>query len=962
MPSKLPRNWVPNSRFTSSQSGRRAAGDGDWGRGVAFQYVAMDSDSEDFIVVGTPLEQEEEARGYRKKVTDLAVTKALPVHKQEATDAEGRRRFHGAFTGGFSAGYFNTVGSKEGWTPQQFTSSRANRAKVTQTAEDFMDDDEREEMRATALEARDDYDTFGTAAELRAQRAMAASEATGDGGRRKVYGPAIIPGPVPSDLVVPTSDPVGARLLRLMGWRRGKGIGRGGARNDVNGDGDGDGEGDVNDENGGSRRSRWGKSATALVDDTPRYVLHPKTNLHGVGYDPFEGAEEFRKVAEARAVRRNADPRGLGSVRPNRGEAFGVGVFEGDDPDEDVYRTRTLGGDEIGHTYEIMSEEEDEEEEEEKKGEDARRRGGGKDGRRSGEGGVGAVRGFSLSADTLAPATWYPPPVVPKSFRAFHVFPPGTEPPPFADASRALAKPPPRAPPPPPAVPPPSDAERAKFIDTTAMFVAKNGPAFEAMARERQRGDPKFSFLFGGPDEGYYRYKLGECRRELGAGTGAVTQWASVALGEARPKPLDADDRARMLGETPLPATMKGGGLARPLSAAPPPGTKVPEKQPETINVKGIAAADRSRIQANLGSMFTSGSTLETQDMGHGSRALKPGLTMASSFVSAGALEDPKEAREREERAKLAPIVNSRVSRDWAPESLLCKRFDVRDPFEGRAKPGAVRSFKSDSIVLTETVAAATAAAPKFLPPNKGDDRVTEVPPPPPPPRVPASVMPPPPPRIHPPAEPTPPVQTLNPALQTPVVPGGDLRRYSTGAWGSRPVSAPPAGEPVPSAAGDGVGPGPVSAREPSVREEAESFLDSLGIVPERPMEFFKAIFDDSDEENDPPPPPRRRERSPDRRERAIGTVESASLEGRRPVEAPADVVSGPAPPPGGVPEKRHRADDEYGRSSKKAKKDSKKKDSKKKDSKKKSKKEKKSKKSKRSRRDRSDSSSDSDS
>jgi G patch domain-containing protein 1 len=50
----------------------------------------------------------------------------------------------------------------------------------------------------------------------------------------------------------------------------------------------------------------------------------------------------------------------LGSTRPERGEAFGVGVFEGDDPDEDVYRTRTLGGDLIGHTYEIMSEEEEE--------------------------------------------------------------------------------------------------------------------------------------------------------------------------------------------------------------------------------------------------------------------------------------------------------------------------------------------------------------------------------------------------------------------------------------------------------------------------------------------------------------------------------------------------------------------------------------------------------------------------
>lgn len=27
---------------------------------------------------------------------------------QEVTDEEGRRRFHGAFTGGYSAGYFNT--------------------------------------------------------------------------------------------------------------------------------------------------------------------------------------------------------------------------------------------------------------------------------------------------------------------------------------------------------------------------------------------------------------------------------------------------------------------------------------------------------------------------------------------------------------------------------------------------------------------------------------------------------------------------------------------------------------------------------------------------------------------------------------------------------------------------------------------------------------------------------------
>ena len=183
------------------------------------------------------------------------------------------------------------------------------------------------------------------------------------------------------------------------------------------------------------------------------------------------------------------------------------------------------------------------------------------------------------------------------------------------------------------------------------MFVAKNGPAFEAMARERQRGDPKFSFLFGGPDEGYYRYKLGECRRELGAGTGAVTQWASVALGEARPKPLDADDRARMLGELGA-GDDEGRGFGQAVIRGASPGTKIPEKQPETINVKGIAAGDRSRIQANLGSMFTSGSTLETQDMGHGSRALKPGLTMAGLRLYLPALWRIQKRRGNERNAR----------------------------------------------------------------------------------------------------------------------------------------------------------------------------------------------------------------------------------------------------------------------------------------------------------------------
>ena len=57
--------------------------------------------------------------------------------EQEVRDDKGRRRFHGAFTGGFSAGYFNTVGSKEGWKPKE----KYDREKK-QNIMDFMDEED----------------------------------------------------------------------------------------------------------------------------------------------------------------------------------------------------------------------------------------------------------------------------------------------------------------------------------------------------------------------------------------------------------------------------------------------------------------------------------------------------------------------------------------------------------------------------------------------------------------------------------------------------------------------------------------------------------------------------------------------------------------------------------------------------------------------------------------------------
>lgn len=52
---------------------------------------------------------------FRVFVADEPLKKPVPLHEQTVKDEKGRyQRFHGAFTGGFSAGYFNTVGTKEG--------------------------------------------------------------------------------------------------------------------------------------------------------------------------------------------------------------------------------------------------------------------------------------------------------------------------------------------------------------------------------------------------------------------------------------------------------------------------------------------------------------------------------------------------------------------------------------------------------------------------------------------------------------------------------------------------------------------------------------------------------------------------------------------------------------------------------------------------------------------------------
>ncbi|KAL4905978.1 hypothetical protein BDW74DRAFT_184931 [Aspergillus multicolor] len=252
----------------------------------------------------------------------------VPVWKQEVTDDRGRKRLHGAFTGGFSAGYFNTVGSKEGWTPATFVSSRQNRAKDApkQRAEDFMDEEDiREAEEARTLQTNDEFSGFGSTA----------TDTTRHGGLM--------------DIFKTSGETIGVKLLKKMGWREGQGIGPKVRRKADLGDGRAR-PGDVAD-----------KTYLFAPENPPMVAFVRKTDYKGLG---FEGEARLGTRQEERDKSDEEEDSFFGRrlitdkakqskpQKPRRG-AFGVGVLNdtGSD-DEDLYSlgpqisyNRTIGGD-----------------------------------------------------------------------------------------------------------------------------------------------------------------------------------------------------------------------------------------------------------------------------------------------------------------------------------------------------------------------------------------------------------------------------------------------------------------------------------------------------------------------------------------------------------------------------------------------------------------------------------------
>lgn len=691
----------------------------------------MESDEEDFVFYGTPIEREEDISSRKKKSVAEASGQLRSVvpWKQEVRDEEGRRRFHGAFSGGFSAGYYNTVGSKEGWTPQAFTSSRKNRAEIQQQSLfNFLDDDEKAEMENNSLGTSMQFDTFGfTAAELARKQAE----------KEQHERPSAIPGPVPDEIIVPATDSIGVRLMLTMGWRHGHSIKD--SRTNTRSDARRQARKAFLALSSEDGRAQLAGSEPVEVDvenvtdlpthddshfskSTPVYVLNPKQDMHGLGYDPFKGAPEFREKKRSRlSGKRDVGHKNPLSIKESlfgfksgrSAPGFGIGALEElGAEDDDVYAS----GYDFEDTYVQEIEEPTRLMIEDKK--------------KSGAKEHGILPGFKVASNSDYQLERFDPPVVPKDFVPHHYFSGPLE------VNSKLSEVPP------PEVPPPLDNNLKVLIEGVATLVARCGKLFEDLSREKNKSNPLFSFLNGGNGHDYYVRKLWEERQKYNDKT--KQQLDGKMTPSARK--MTAESRGKILGEKPLERSSKDSNLS--VNTA----DTVKKNTADTVNLQFHLAdtftkpalfaeptevakpflddpAKQERFEQYLKEKYQGG--LRTKDSGGASKmseaararerlefetaaeAITKGKWGKDSKPSgqhildisapaglqftSGGLEKVEVTRAEEMMMKMFP---KREEFQWRPAPILCKRFDLIDPYMGKPPPPPRVRSKMDSLIF----------------------------------------------------------------------------------------------------------------------------------------------------------------------------------------------------------------------------------------------------------------------
>uniref|UniRef100_A0A3B4DW06 G-patch domain-containing protein n=1 Tax=Pygocentrus nattereri TaxID=42514 RepID=A0A3B4DW06_PYGNA len=378
--------------------------------------MASDGESdEDLVTFGTPLEPLEE---------DEPIRRPIPVQDQTVKDEKGRyKRFHGAFTGGFSAGYFNTVGSKEGWSPSTFVSSRQQKAETHNARpEDFMDEEDFSEhgIAPREITTTDDF-ASGRPDQIR-DKAKAISS---------------LAAPIPGDtlleeLIAPARSSIGVQLLRRMGWRDGQGIGPRVKRRQRKQDTEARVYGCAVPPSGSEESENDDEFAPENVTFAPKDVIPvdftPKDDLHGLGYrglNPLQALSGGSGMGHINLFTLDSErmsslvrDRKAGKQRKSgiTGQGFGVGAME--EEDDDIYHRDALsnydtilGGEEPGDgLYGWTAPQQYSRKKNDSKRDAAY---------------VGKIlEGFTLGSKSKEVKTVFPPPDLPRDYRPVHYFRP----------------------------------------------------------------------------------------------------------------------------------------------------------------------------------------------------------------------------------------------------------------------------------------------------------------------------------------------------------------------------------------------------------------------------------------------------------------------------------------------------------------------------------------------------------
>ncbi|CAH7359153.1 Gpatch1 [Phodopus roborovskii] len=672
--------------------------------------AAVDSDSdEDLVSYGTGLEPLEE--GERPK-------KPVPLQDQTVRDEKGRyKRFHGAFSGGFSAGYFNTVGSKEGWTPSTFVSSRQNRAdKSVLGPEDFMDEEDLSEfgIAPKAIVTTDDF-----------------ASKTKDRIREKARQLAAAAAPIPGatlldDLITPAKLSVGFELLRKMGWKEGQGVGPRVKRKPRRQKPDpgvkiygcalppGGSEGSEEEDD-----DYLPDNVTFAPKDVMPVDFTPKDNVHGLAYKgldprqalfgrPGEHLNFFGGASEGTSHLLEDVGLSKGRKLGISGQAFGVGALE--EEDDDIYATETLSkydtvlkdeepGDGLyGWTAPKQYKSQKEPE---------------RDLRYVGK----ILEGFSLSSKPLSSKKIYPPPQLPRDYRPVHYFRPVVAP----------------------------TSENAHLLQVLSESSGKAGQDAGTHSRHQLNASKRGEMLGEMPVQGSAtsvleflsqkdRERIKETKQasELKAAQAraqSLAQMASSSRGQASTPDLESSSRHLALG---------GGTATRASNFKP--FAKDPEKQRRYEEfLVHMKKGQKDALERCLDPSMTEWErSREREEFARAAQLyVSSHSTLSSRFTHAKEDDDSDQVevpRDQEndvsdKQSAVKMKMFGKLTRDtfeWHPDKLLCKRFNVPDPYPGSTLVGLPRVKRDKYSVfnfLTISEPAPPPTAPRQQQQQPGSDK-----------------------------------------------------------------------------------------------------------------------------------------------------------------------------------------------------------------------------------------------